>query len=39
MGKKNKNKKRRLLGTSDSDELTGLFNKQRIFGLAGDDVI
>ena len=39
MGKKNKNKKRKLMGTSGPDELTGLFNKQRIYGLAGDDII
>ena len=37
MGKKNK--KRKLRGTSGSDELTGLISNQRIHGLAGDDII
>ena len=37
MGKKNK--KRKLRGTSGSDELTGLISNQRIYGLAGDDII
>ena len=37
MGKKNK--KRKLRGTSGSDELTGLIGNQRIYGLAGDDII
>ncbi len=36
MGKKNK--KRKLRGTSGSDELTGLISNQRIYGLAGDDI-
>ena len=37
MGKKNK--KRKLRGTSGSDELTGLISNQRIYGHAGDDII
>ena len=37
MGKKNK--KRKLRVTSGSDELTGLISNQRIYGLAGDDII
>jgi Ca2+-binding RTX toxin-like protein len=37
MGKKNK--KRKLRGTSGSDELTGLISNQRIYGRAGDDII
>ena len=36
MGKKNK--KRKLRGTSGSDELTCLISDQRIYGLAGDDI-
>jgi Ca2+-binding RTX toxin-like protein len=31
--------KRKLRGTSGSDELTGLISNQRIYGLAGDDII
>ena len=34
-----KDKKRKLRGTSGSDELTGLISNQRIYGLAGDDII
>ena len=37
MGKKNK--KRKLRGTSGPDEFTDLVSNQRIYGLAGDDVI
>ena len=37
MGKKNK--KRKLRGTSGSDELTGLISNQHIDGIAGDDII